>query len=47
MRSLLIILFLCMAIHPSFSQTAKSKYEVATITDVTRQGGNDAGGIRS
>jgi hypothetical protein len=36
MRSLLIILFLCMAFHPSFSQSAKSKDEVATITDVTR-----------
>ena len=36
MRSRLIGLVLCMAIHPSFSQSAKSKYEVATITEVTR-----------
>lgn len=44
MRSLLIVLLMCVASYLSFGQSSKPKYEVGTITEVRR---HDPGSARN
>jgi len=36
MRNMLIVFLMCVATYPAFCQSSKPKYEVGTITEVTR-----------